>query len=35
VSLEVDLRKRIDDPAGLRSLLIDMRQQVESLLAIA
>jgi sugar phosphate isomerase/epimerase len=35
VSLEVDLRKRIDDPAGLRSLLIDMRQQVESLLATA
>ena len=35
VSLEVDLRKRIDDPAGLRSLLIDMRQQVESILAIA
>src|SRR4026209_1815957 len=31
VSLEVGLRKRIDDPAGLRSLLIDMRQQVESL----
>ena len=35
VSLEVDLRKRLDDPAGLRSLLVDMRERVESLLAIA
>jgi sugar phosphate isomerase/epimerase len=35
VSLEVDLRKRLDDPAGLRSLLIEMREQVESLLAVA
>jgi sugar phosphate isomerase/epimerase len=35
VSLEVDLRKRMDDPAGLRSLLVDMREQVESLLAVA
>jgi len=35
VSLEVDLRKRLDDPAGLRSLLVDMREQVESLLAVA
>ena len=35
VSLEVDLRKRLDDPAGLRSLLVDMRQRVESLLAVA
>ena len=35
VSLEVDLRKRLDDPAGLRSLLVDMRERVESLLAVA
>src|SRR3954463_6000835 len=35
VSLEVDLRKRLDDPAGLRSLLVEMREQVESLLAVA
>src|SRR4051794_14609533 len=35
VSLEVDLRKRLDDPAGLRSLLVEMREQVESLVALA
>jgi sugar phosphate isomerase/epimerase len=35
VSLEVDLRKRLDDPAGVRSLLVEMREQVESLLAVA
>ena len=30
VSLEVDLRRRVDDPAGLRSLLVSMRQRVEA-----
>ena len=30
VSLEVDLRKRTYDPAGLRSLLVSMRERVES-----
>jgi sugar phosphate isomerase/epimerase len=35
VSLEVDLRKRADDPAGLRSLLVSMRERVETELGIA
>jgi sugar phosphate isomerase/epimerase len=30
VSLEVDLRRRADDPAGLRSLLVSMRERVAS-----
>ena len=29
VSLEVDLRRRATDPAALRALLVDMREQVE------
>ncbi|MEP6758828.1 MAG: sugar phosphate isomerase/epimerase family protein [Actinomycetota bacterium] len=32
VSLEVDLRKRADDPAALRSLLTSMRERVEATL---
>jgi sugar phosphate isomerase/epimerase len=35
VSLEVDLRKRAEDPAGLRSLLVSMRERVEAELGIA
>jgi sugar phosphate isomerase/epimerase len=35
VSLEVDLRKRTDDPAALRSLLVSMRERVEAELGIA
>jgi sugar phosphate isomerase/epimerase len=33
VSLEVDLRKRANDPAALRALLVSMREQVEAQLA--
>jgi sugar phosphate isomerase/epimerase len=35
VSLEVDLRKRAEDPAALRTLLVSMRERVERSLAIA
>jgi sugar phosphate isomerase/epimerase len=35
VSLEVDLRKRRDDPAALRSLLVSMREHVQTRLAVA
>jgi sugar phosphate isomerase/epimerase len=30
VSLEVDLRRRADDPAGVRSLLVSMRERAEA-----
>ena len=34
VSLEVDLRKRMDDPPALREMLIDMRERIEARLAV-
>ena len=34
VSLEVDLRKRADDPAAIRALLVSMRERVQSELAV-